>query len=113
MSEVIGIMVVVIIILVLIVRYLLNQNRDLRFSKRSLSVKYGKAIEQFIPFLDMYPHDYNNFRFIGTPIDGLQFNDNEVIFVEFKGGNSRLSEKQRQIKSLINNRRVSWEEYRI
>jgi len=85
----------------------------LRHSKRSQSVKYGKAIENFIPFMDDYPYDYHNFRFLGNPIDGVQFNEDEVIFIEFKGGSSQLSQKQRNIRDLIKDKRVYWKEIRI
>ena len=30
-------------------------------------------------------------RFLGAPIDGVQFEDDRVILVEFKSGRSRLS----------------------
>jgi len=106
-------LILTIIILVLIVKYLWKANSRLRFSKKSQSVKYGKAIENFIPFMESYPYDYHKFRFLGNPIDGIQFNEDEIIFMEFKGGNSQLSEKQRNIKELVNNRRVYWEEIRI
>ena len=63
--------------------------------------------------MESYPYDYNKFRFIGNPIDGIQFNEDEIIFMEFKGGKSQLSEKQRNIKDLVKDKRVYWEEFRI
>lgn len=84
-----------------------------KFAKASLSTKYGKMTEQFMPFLKNYPYDSQSFRFIGTPIDGIQFNEDEVVFIEFKSATSQLSLKQKQIKDTINSKKVSFEEIRI
>lgn len=84
-----------------------------KFAKVSLSTKYGKMTEQFMPFLKNYPYDSQMFRFIGTPIDGIQFNENEIIFMEFKSATSQLSLRQKQIRDIINNKRIKFEEIRI
>jgi len=106
-------LIIAVIILVILLRNSWKANSGLKHSKRSQSVKYGKAIENFIPFMDDYPYDYHNFRFLGNPIDGVQFNEDEVIFIEFKGGSSQMSQKQRNIRNLIQNRKVYWKEVRI
>lgn len=69
--------------------------------------------EQFMPFLKDFPYDPQNFRFLGSPIDGVQFNDDEVVFIEFKTAGSQLSQKQKTIRQLIDRKEVSWEEHRI
>ncbi len=86
---------------------------ELKFQKYSLSSKYGKMSEQFMPFLEHYPFDRQNFRFIGTPIDGIQFEDDRVVFVEFKTGSSTLTAKQRLVRELIKDRKVEFREFRI
>ena len=86
---------------------------ELQSSKQSLSTKYGKMSEQFFPFMKDYPYDEHGFRFIGSPVDGVQFCDDKIVFVEFKASNSALSEKQRKIKELIKNKKVDFEEFRI
>ncbi|MBU1135422.1 MAG: endonuclease [Nanoarchaeota archaeon] len=86
---------------------------DLRSSKQSLSTKYGKMTEQFIPFLEVYPYNEQNFRFLGTPIDGVQFEDDKVIFIEFKTGDSNLTVKQNKIKDLVNKGKVEFKTIRI
>jgi predicted Holliday junction resolvase-like endonuclease len=83
---------------------------ETRFQKRSLSSKYGKITEQFLPFLDCYPYEPGNFRFIGTPIDGIQFEEDKIIFLEFKSGDSRLTKKQSNIRELVRDRKISFEE---
>ena len=84
-----------------------------RFRKRSLSSKYGKLTEQFLPLVDRFPWDPSNFRFLGTPIDGVQFDDDRVILVEFKTGNSQLSKVQRHIRDLVNDGKVDFEVIRV
>lgn len=87
--------------------------RDNRFQRHSLASKYGKMTENFMPFLADYPYDAHNFRFIGNPIDGISFEDDKVVFIEFKTASSRLTPKQMQIRELIENRRVTFEEHRL
>ena len=69
--------------------------------------------EQFFPFLEKYSYDPQNFRFIGSPVDGVQFEDDKIVFVEFKAGSSNLSEKQKRIKDIIEKKKVKFEEIRI
>lgn len=87
--------------------------RELAFGKQSLAVKYGKMSEQFFPFMKDYPYSTENFRFLGTPIDGVQFEKDRVVFVEFKAGSSGLSARQKEIKELVERKKVEFEEVRI
>ncbi len=80
----------------------------LSFSKKSQSVKYGKLTEQWIPFSKEFPFDASSFRFLGNPVDGIAFNEDSVIFCEFKSNKSTLSEKQKKIKKLIQEKKVEW-----
>ena len=90
-----------------------EQLRDLLSKKHSLSSKYGKMTEQFLPFLESYPYDEQNFRFIGSPIDGVQFEDDKIIFIEFKVSDSKLTVKQKAIRDMINKGNVEFREFRI
>ena len=83
------------------------------FQKKSLSSKYGRMTEQFIPFLDSYPYDEQNFRFLGSPIDGVQFEPDKVVLVEFKTAGSRLTSKQKDIRKLVEKGKVEFREFRI
>ena len=84
-----------------------------RFRNKSLSTKYGKLTEQFLPLVESYPWDPGNFRFLGSPIDGVQFDDEKIILVEFKSGNSQLSSRQRKIRDLVKNHKVEFEVIKI
>ena len=83
------------------------------FRKRSQSSRYGKLTEQFLPLVDSFPWDPGNFRFLGTPIDGVQFEDDRIILVEFKAANSQLSRRQRHIRDLVNDGKVGFELIRV
>ena len=111
---------VIAIILFLLVLFLLSKLKtieqrfsELKFSKSSQSVKYGKMTEQFIPFIKDFPFNPENFRFLGSPIDGVIFEEDKIIFAEFKTASSQLSQKQRRLKDLVNSKKVEWFEYKI
>jgi predicted Holliday junction resolvase-like endonuclease len=90
-----------------------ERHAEVAFQKSSLSSKYGKMTEQFMPFLKHYPYDPQNFRFLGSPIDGIQFEEDKIILIEFKTATSRLSDKQRHIADLAAGRRIVFEEHRL
>mgnify|MGYP001177429400 FL=1 len=89
--------------------YLYKNLKAVQFSKRSQSSKYGNITEQFLPILDSFPWDPSNFRFLGTPIDGVQFEHDRIILVEFKANTSQLSKLQRHIKKLVEDGKVGFE----
>ena len=107
---------VLVILLVAAVRLAVSLRRDLeaeRSSGRSRSTRYGQITEQFMPWAAGYPYDPSGFRFLGSPIDGVQFEDDRVILMEFKTGGSRLSPAQRRIRDLVRRGKVSFEEFRL
>ena len=81
--------------------------------KQSLSTIYGKLTEQFAPFMKSYPFSPENFRFIGSPIDGIQFENDRIIFVEIKTNRSKLSTIQHRIKKLIKDKKIEWFEFYV
>ena len=94
-------------------RVLSQRLDDSQFQNRSLSTTYGRITEQWFPLMDAYPYDPQGFRFLGSPLDGVQFEEDRIVFVEFKTNRSRLSEKQRHLKKLIEEGEVYWEEIRF
>lgn len=109
--------IIVLFAIIIILAWLLFRTRknikSLQFSKKSMSSKYGKMTEQFMPFLEDYPYDAQSFRFLGTPIDGVQFEEDKIIFIEFKTSNSQLNSKQKNIRDLIDKGRIIFEEHRL
>lgn len=81
--------------------------------KKSSEVNTGLIGEQLAPFLQQWPYDLKTFRFIGYPIDGIQVNDDGLIIIEIKTGNSRLSKQQKKIRDFVKEGKVYFEVFRI
>ena len=76
---------------------------------RSLSTRYGQITEQFLTLADAYPYNPKNFRFLGSPIDGVPFEEDRIAIVEFKSAGSKLSKNQKRIRDLVKSRKVDFE----
>ncbi|TES96443.1 endonuclease [Patescibacteria group bacterium] len=108
--------IIAIVLIAILIRWVVKlkeRNNELVSRKQSLSTKYGRMSEQFMPFLEDYPYDSDRFRFLGDPIDGVQFNDEEIIFMEFKTSSSRMSRRQKEIRDLVERGKVKFEEFRM
>ncbi len=86
-------------------------------SARTLS---GKTLEKLIPFLEKFNYDPHDVRWLGDPIDLVVFDKlsekrdpEQIIFLEVKSGESKLSKVQQKIRELIERKKVHWEEFRI
>jgi len=100
-----------------------NKNDELNISderytkmysqKKSSEVRLGQIAENFAPILNSFPYDPKKGRFIGSPIDMVVFDDEEVAFIEFKTGESQLNNNQRKVRDLVNSGKVVWKEIRI
>ncbi len=86
---------------------------------KSRSILSGQFSEQLAPFLPNFKFNPTECRFLGKPIDFLVFKGmdqkeiDEIIFVEVKSGNSKLSSIEKKIKEAVENKKVKWKEYRI
>jgi len=82
--------------------------------KKSSEIRVGKIGENMAPFMADWPYDPNKFRFLGNPVDGIQFTDDEIIFVEIKTGKSRLTKTQRKIRDILRKKgTVSFATFRV
>ena len=133
-------MEIVALILFIIVTYLWFKNREweIKFEQnikewketeeekvrkdaieRSARTLSGKTLEKLVPFLDSFPYDPHDIRWLGDPIDLVIFNGkssgnlNEIVFCEVKSGESKLSKIQNRIKDLVEKKKVKWEEFKI
>ena len=127
--ELIGIVVLIVIVLFvgyLVGRYITKKHFEEKIPKeRDDAVKQSRAVlsgqfsEQIAPYLPDFPFTPTEARFIGKPIDFVVFkgmdeqNIDEIIFVEIKSGQSQLSKVQKSLKSAIENKKVSWHEYKV
>jgi predicted Holliday junction resolvase-like endonuclease len=87
--------------------------------KRSRAVLTGQIGEQLAPFFPDFPCDPADARFLGKPVDFIAFPGasagaiTEVLFVEVKAGDARLSGPERALKEAVQSGRVRWVEYRL
>ena len=90
----------------------------LRSIRRSFDVKRGQIVEQLAPYLQNFPYDPKDVRFIGAPVDFVVFDglsggqDVSIVFVEVKSGKSGLNSNERRIREAIENKRVRFEVFR-
>ena len=87
--------------------------------KRSRAVLGGLAFEQLAPWFPDFQYDPTELRFIGKPVDFIAFpgagtgNINEIVFIEVKTGNSKLSNVEKSLKKVIERKAIRWHEYRL
>ena len=95
------------------VRNYKNKHNSILSVKKSSEIRLGKIGENMAPFMKGWPYDPNRFRFIGSPVDGIQFTDNEIIFVEIKTGKSRLSKSQKLARDNVRKGNISFATFRV
>ena len=90
--------------------------READSSRRGDRVVRGLISEQFAPFTETFKKlgwDPQEFKFLGRPVDGIQFQEDEIVIVEFKTGRSQLSDPQKRVKRLVEQGKVRFEEIRF
>ncbi|MGY4884174.1 MAG: Holliday junction resolvase-like protein [Nanobdellota archaeon] len=86
---------------------------------KSRAVIGGQFSEQLAPYLPNFPFLPTECKFVGKPVDFLVFKGmdgkeiNEIVFVEMKSGNSKLSPQEKNLKEVVEKRNIRWMEYRI
>lgn len=84
--------------------------------KRMSQAIKGRVGERFAPLLPMFEYEIADARFIGDPIDFIVFDGHsakdlqKVVFVEVKTGKTKkLTKVERQIRDLVQEKKVEWE----
>lgn len=88
--------------------------------KRSRAVIGGQMVEQVAPYLPGFPCNAADARFIGKPVDFIAFSGlaennrvDEVLLIEVKTGDSKLSGREKEIKAAVEDGRVRYVEYKF
>ena len=87
--------------------------------KKSREILTGQFSEQLAPYMPNFPYSPTECKFLGKPIDFIVFKglDSkepvEVIFVEVKSGESKLSTVERKLRDVVRNKKVKWYEYKV
>jgi predicted Holliday junction resolvase-like endonuclease len=79
---------------------------------KSLFVLHGHAVEKLAPFSKKFGGDMREITFLGNPLDYIGFHKDQIVFYEIKSGQSELSNKQKQIRKLIENKKIKFKELR-
>jgi predicted Holliday junction resolvase-like endonuclease len=87
--------------------------KKIKSQKKSSEVRTGLIAEQMAPFLEGFPYDPRSAVFLGKPLDFVVFDEEGIHFVEVKSGNAQLTTKQRMLRDLINDKKVTFEVYSI
>ena len=127
--ELVGIAIIVILILCIgfiIGKYVAKKEHEDKIPeiretaiKQSRAVLSGQFSEQIAPYMPDFPYKPTEARFIGKPVDFIVFKGmdekkiEEVVFVEVKSGKSQLSGVEKTLKSAIQDKKISWDEYKV
>jgi len=85
---------------------------------KSQSIVMGKMLEHLIPFFPDFKYNPKDARFLGSPVDLIVFDGlsegklRQIVFIEVKTNTSQLSMREVQIRDIIKNGYVKWEEIR-
>ena len=72
-----------------------------------------------LPYLPEFGFNPKDVRFLGSPVDlvvfdGLSAGDvQRVVFLEVKTGGAMLTEREKQVRAVIEARQVAWAELRL
>lgn len=86
---------------------------------RSRAALSGKFSENLAPYFPDFPFAPTELRWLGNPVDYVVFKgmDNnridEIVFLEVKSGKSQLTGREKQIREAVQEKRISWKEYRV
>jgi predicted Holliday junction resolvase-like endonuclease len=90
-----------------------EKNSTLISQRQSSHVRLGKVAENFYPLLSDFPYNSEKCTSILAPIDLIYWGEDDIVFVEIKSGKSQLSSKQRNIRNLVNEKKVRFETHTI
>jgi predicted Holliday junction resolvase-like endonuclease len=82
------------------------------------SVNIGFIMERLAPTLKSFPFEHYDCRSLFDPIDYVIFEGlhnkgivTKIVFTDIKTGNARLKSNQKEIKELVNNKKVALKVY--
>ena len=89
-----------------------------RIEKTTKHVNLGFIFERIAPTLPDFPFDKNDCRSMFDPIDYVIFEGlhktgkvEKLFFVDIKSGDAKLGKTQKQIKEIVENKKVSFKLY--
>ena len=84
------------------------------------AVNIGFILERIAPSMNDFPFDRNDCRSLFDPIDYVIFEGlskkgsvTKILFADIKTGGARLGPNQKEIRDVIEQKRVVWDEYEV
>lgn len=84
----------------------------------ALSINIGFILERLAPTMTAFRFNHNDCRSLFDPIDYVIFEGlankgrvDKIFFVDIKTGNARLTKRQKEIKSVINDKKVNFKKF--
>jgi predicted Holliday junction resolvase-like endonuclease len=98
------------------------KTRELNMTKRpqttAKAVNVGFILERIAPAFDQFPFEHNDCRSLFDPIDYVIFEGlhkkgvvTKIIFTDIKTGAARLKNNQKEIKTIIENKKIDFNTY--
>ncbi len=95
-----------------------EKNMTKRPQLTAKAVNVGFILERIAPSFDTFPFIHNDCRSLFDPIDYIIFESlskkgvvSKIIFTDIKTGAARLKNNQKEIKSLVENKKVDFKTY--
>jgi predicted Holliday junction resolvase-like endonuclease len=90
----------------------------IRSETGALVTNIGKILERLAPTLETFPFSHHDCRSLFDPIDYIIFEGlskkgqvDKIIFTDIKTGKARLKPRQKEIKSVIQNKGLTFKRY--
>jgi predicted Holliday junction resolvase-like endonuclease len=84
----------------------------------ALSINIGFILERLAPTMNSFRFNHNDCRSLFDPIDYVIFEGlttkgrvDKIFFLDIKTGNARLTKRQKEIQSVINNKNVNFKKF--
>ena len=82
------------------------------------SVNIGFILERLAPTMGSFRFKHNDCRSLFDPIDYVIFEGlaekgrvDKIFFIDIKTGNAKLNKRQKEIKAVINNKKVNFKKF--
>ena len=90
-----------------------------RSETATTTINIGFILERIAPIMRDFCFDRNDCRSLFDPIDYIIFEGlskknsvSKILFTEIKTGKARLNDHQKEIRALVERKRVTWETYK-
>jgi predicted Holliday junction resolvase-like endonuclease len=95
-----------------------ERNMSIKSEGGAMAVNIGFILERIAPTFKTFPFEHNDCRSLFDPIDYVIFEGlnkkgvvSKIIFTDIKTGDAKLKKNQKEIKSLIQNKKVDFKVY--